>query len=152
MTTPKRELQHSDKRAGPDLRIDEKRIENSTVTITEDGTCSSGMPEVSGVARVWLMMSLILPRSVHSRVFLPAFNDSIDDYNCQLRHHARNFVERCWIRVAFSCQFSILVGLTTWLMIREIAAGVRSGLLPASKKKEVPPVSDTQQESSEDSP
>lgn len=75
------------------------------VTIQVDGTPRElwGTPVCTGLPRLWLMFSLVLSGKIKREIFMPSFNEFIEDYIYAQKMYQGKW-ERRWARIAFTCR------------------------------------------------
>src|SRR5205085_4890581 len=68
-----------------------------------------GMPKCHGLPRFWVLFAFILSKSVRQAVFLPAFNEFLEDYTFARRRYRRKWSRR-WLALAFSIRTARMIG------------------------------------------
>ena len=67
-----------------------------------------GTPACSGLPRLWLMFSLVLSGRTKREVFMPTFNEFVEDYLYASKQYTGTW-ERRWMRLAFTARSAWMV-------------------------------------------
>ncbi|TWT63382.1 hypothetical protein [Rubinisphaera italica] len=74
-----------------------------TISIDGEEIETWGNPTCSGLPKLWLMFSLILSGRTKREIFMPSFNEFVEDY-LYAQNKFRGKWEQRWTRVAFTCR------------------------------------------------